>query len=220
MPSVYFKNRVEAGNKLLAENKLIPGDNAVVSISADAALVANQVAQAVSCPLQLYLEESISVPGGLEIGSVDQDGTFRYTSELSQGHQDYFYQEFRGYIEESKRESFSHLNRELKGRETIRKDLLKGKNITIVTDCLSSLVPIDAFIESIKSINYKSINIFAPIAMADDLSQIQHMSNEYCVLGAIDFYFGADHYFEDNTVMPRDKVIQIISDTLKLWPVS
>ncbi|MCA9347832.1 hypothetical protein KC867_00305 [Candidatus Saccharibacteria bacterium] len=219
MASVYFKNRVEAGQSLLADINIYSDNNAVISISTNAAIVANQIAQAMKCPLQLYLEESITVPGGLDIGSVNQHGQFQYASDISAGHQEYFYQEFRGYIEESKRQSFSNLNRELKGRETIRNDLLRDRDIHLVTDCLDSLVPINSFIQSIKSVSYRSIKICSPLAMSKDMSQIKQFCDKYHILGLIDFFYGTDHYYEDNSVIPRDEVIKTISDTLKLWPV-
>jgi len=220
MASMYFKDRIEAGQKLLEQMNVYSANNAVISISTTAALVANQIAQAMQCPLQLYLEEAITVPGGLDIGSVNQHGQFQYASDISAGHQEYFYQEFRGYIEESKRASFSNLNRELKGRETIRNDLLHNRDIYIVTDCLDSLVPVHSLVQSIKSVSYKSITLCSPIAMSKDTSEIKHMSDRSHILGLIDFFFGVDHYYEDNTVLPRENVIKVISDTLKLWPIN
>ena len=220
MASVYFKNRVEAGKQLLAQSQLSRQDGAVISISTDAALVASQIAQALTCPLQLYLEEVISIPGGLDVGSVSQDGKFQYASNISTGHQEYFYSEFRGYIEESKRQSFSSLNRELKGRQTLRNDLLNNKHITIVTDCLENLVPINSLIQTLKSVRYKSINVCAAIAMSNDLSNIKQLCDNSIVIGSVDFFYGADHYFEDNTVIPREKVIEAVSETLRLWPVA
>jgi predicted phosphoribosyltransferase len=178
------------------------------------------ISQKLSCPLHLYLEEIITVPGGLEVGSVDQHGKFQYGSDISAGYQDYFYQEFRGYIEESKRESFSSLNRELKGRETIRNDLLHDRDIYVVTDCLDSLVPLNGLIESLKSIRYKSITLCSPLAMSKDTSTIQQLSDRFNIIGFIDFFYGVDHYYEDNSTLDRERIIQVISDTLKLWPAT
>lgn len=219
MASMYFKSRVDAGNKILETLGSLPGAGAVISLSCDAALVANQIAQALKCPLQLYLEETIDVPGGLDIGSVNQDGQFHYSSDLSSGYQDYFYQEFRNYIDDSKRSSFAKLNRELMGRETIRHDLLRDRDIFIVSDCLSNLVGIDGLIQSLKSVSYKSISVCSPIAMSKDYSQIDSMTNRNVILGLIDFFYGVDHYYEDNSTLDRDQVISSINDTLKLWPI-
>lgn len=221
MASVYFKSRSEAGRRLAELIRDRPlGDSAVVSLSVDAALIALELARALECPMQLYLEESISIPGGLQIGSVDQDGGFRYASDISTGHQDYFYQEFRGYIEETKRASFSSLNRELKGRETLRKDLLHGRHIFVVADCLQNLVPVTSFIASIKSVEYDAVIVCAPLIMSKDVTDIKQISPTSYFMGALDFFYGADHYFEDNSVIDREKTIEIVSDTLKLWPLA
>src|SRR5690606_5308927 len=127
----------------------------------------------------------------------DQDGGFRYASDISTGHQDYFYQEFRGYIEETKRASFSSLNRELKGRETLRKDLLHVRHIFVVADCLQNLVPVTSFIASIKSVEYDAVIVCAPLIMSKDVTDIKQISPTSYFMGALDFFYGADHYFED-----------------------
>ncbi len=56
--------------------------------------------------------------------------------------------------------------------------------------------------------------------MSKDTSEIKHMSDKSHILGLIDFFFGVDHYYEDNTVLARENVIKVISDTLKLWPIN
>ena len=220
MSVVYFKNRVEAGQQ--AVKALITGQAskqaAVVSLTTDALLVAFQVAEALHCPLHLYLSQQVVVPGGLSVGSINQDGSFNYGSDLGAGFSDYYYQEFRGYIEDSTRQNFSQLNHELGGKEVLRKDLLRGRDIYVVIDCLEATSALDSFLAFAKTFVIGHIIVCAPLAMSQDMSRIQQVSDKYFVAGTIDFFYGVDHYFEDNTVIPREKAIDVVSKTLALWP--
>lgn len=220
MAVVYFKNRVVAGQQIaqtLAADKQSQ-KAAVVSLSTDAVLVAFQVAEYLHCPLHLYLSQDVVVPGGLHVGSVNQEGAFDYGSDLGNGYADYYYQEFHGYIDDATRENFSELNRELGSREVLRKDLLRGRDIYLVIDCLETTTALDSFLSFVKTFSVGKIIICAPLAMAQDMSHIQQISDKYFVAGTIDFFYGVDHYFEDNTVIPRDRAIDVVAKTLALWP--
>lgn len=220
MAVVYFKNRVDAGQQIaqtLATSK--QGNSAaVVSLSTDAALVAFQIAEYLHCPLHLYLSQDVVVPGGLHVGSVNQEGSFDYGSDLGNGYIDYYYQEFRGYIDDATRENFSELNRELGTREVLRKDLLRRRDIYLVIDCLETTTALDSFLNFAKTFEVNKIIVCAPLAMAQDMSHIQQISDKYFVTGTISFFYGVDHYFEDNTVIPRNQAIDVIAKTLALWP--
>lgn len=220
MSVVYFKNRVIAGQQ--AVQTLItgphPSPSAVVSLSTDALLVAFQLAEALHAPLHLYMSQDVVVPGGLNVGSVNQQGTFDYGSELGSGFADYYYQEFRGYIDDATRQNFSQLNRELGNREVLRKDLLRRRDIFLVIDCLETISALDSFLSFAKTFVIGKITVCAPLAMSKDMSHIQQISDAYFVAGTIDFFYGVDHYFEDNTVIPRDKGIDVVAKSLALWP--
>lgn len=222
MSVVYFKDRITAGKQ--AAQSLIQGkqtkNTAVVSLSTDALLVAFQLSEALHCPLHLYLSQEVVVPGNLSVGAVNQEGGFSYGSDLGAGFSDYYYQEFRGYIEDSSRQNFSQLNRELGNREVLRKELLRGRDIYLVIDCLETTAALDSFLTFAKSFVAGKFIICAPLAMAKDMSHIQRISDAHFVAGTIDFFYGIDHYFEDNTVIPRDRAIDIVSRALKLWPAT
>jgi predicted phosphoribosyltransferase len=219
MAAVYYKNRSEAGQKaaqsLLSKSS---GKSSVVSLNTDSVLVAAQIAVSFKCPLHLYLSNEVTVPGNLDIASVDQFGNMNYRSDLGSGFKDYYYQEFRSYIDEESRESFSELNRELGDKEVLRKDLIENRNVFLTIDCLESVSAINSFLSSIKLLSINKLIICAPIALSNTMSDIQRLSNEYFTDGIIDFFFGADHYFEDNTVLPREEAIEKISKLLQLWP--
>lgn len=191
---------------------------AVISLNTDSLVIGAMLSSALACPLQLYVASDIDVPGGLNVGSVNQSGGFSASSELSYGEVDYYNQEFRGYIEDAKRNAFSTLNRELKDQTVIRKDLLRGRSILIVDDCLTERTTLDSLMEFLKSIRYQNIYICAPIISAELISHVRQLSSYCYFAGTVDFFYGKDHYFEDNTVYERTAGIELVSNFLKLWP--
>lgn len=219
MGAVYYRSRAEAGQKaataLLAKN----GNPAsVVSLSTDAVVTAAQIAVMLKCPLHLFMSTEISVPGGIGVGSVDLYGDFRYNSEGGASFGEYYYQEFRSYIDQGKRQAFSDLNRELGAHEVLRKDLLNKRNVFLVVDCLESMALVQSFMESVKSISINKLIVCAPIALSEVLTPMQQQADDYFVEGVVEFFYGADHYFEDNTVISREESIQKISEALAAWP--
>lgn len=221
MASVYYKNRVEAGKKIVdfvLLEKLHSDTASIVSLNTNSLLVALQLALHLKCPLHLYLSEGIKIPGNMQIGSVNQEGQFSYGSDLGAGYSDYYYQEFRNYIEDSKRDSFSKLNRELAGRNVMRTDLLHKRTVFIVIDCLEQTTALDSFLNFVRMMSLTRVVVCAPLAMANDMSHLQQISDKYFVEGVLDFFFGVDHYFEDNTVIERDQAIEMVSRALATWP--
>ncbi len=221
MAAVYYKSRVEAGERALEAFRQFAAEPlTVVSLSTDALVIGAELANALQCPLQLYLTADIDVPGGVRVGGVNQEGGFSYSSNMSSGESDYFYQEFRGYIEDAKRTAFSSMNRELQGQTVIRKDLLKGRSIIVVDDCMTTTVALDSFIDSLKPITYNKLYVCTPIISTQLVSHAQQVSDYVYFAGTVDFFYGKDHYFEDNTMYDRTTGIQVVSQFLNLWPAA
>ncbi len=219
MSVVYYKSRREAGEKAVeafAHMRHLPAS--VVSLNTDSLVIGAMLSNSLACPLQLYVTADINIPGNLNIGSVNQAGGFSNSSELSSGESDYFYQEFRGYIEDTKRSAFSGLNRELQGETLIRKDLLKNRHIIIVDDCMTDRVTLDSFIEYLKSVSYHNLYVCTPIISTKLISHVRQISEFSYFAGTVDFFYGKDHYFEDNSVYDRTSGIKLVSEFLKLWP--
>lgn len=219
MASVYFKNRQQAAEQAIPAFAHLRGKPvAVVSLSTDSLTIGAMLANSLLCPLQLYLSADIEVPGGLLVGSVDDSGGFSYDSGLSHSEADYYYQQFRGYIDDAKRQAFSSISRELGTKTVIRKDLLRGCHIVVVDDCMADAAALNSFVNYLRPIAYQQLHVCSPIVATSIVSRIQQISGSYYFAGNVDFFYGKDHYFEDNTVWQRAQAIEIVSNTLKLWP--
>jgi len=101
-----------------------------------------------------------------------------------------------------------------------RKDLLNHRSIIAVTDCLTSPAPLDSFIDYLKPVAVNKLYICAPIIKADLVSHIRQVSDFAFFAGTVDFFYGKDHYFEDNAVYDRSAGINLVSSYLQLWPAS
>ncbi len=221
MSAVYYKSRIEAGQKAIEAFMRFKGEPlTVVSLNTDSLTIGAQLSQALSCPLQLFMAQNVDIPGDLNLGAVNTEGGFSYNSDLTSGETDYFYQEFHGYIEDAKRQAFSTINRELGSQVVIRKDLLRHRSIIIVTDCLTDVAPLDSLMSYLKSIAYNKIYICAPIVQADLIPHLRQISDYVYFNGDVDFFYGKDHYFEDNSVYNSQEGISIVSNYLKLWPAT
>lgn len=221
MASIYFKNRLEAGAKLLESlGKIKKNPATIIALNTDSISLGAQISSTLQSPLQLYLASEIEVPGGLIIGSVNSSGGFSYSSGISKPDAEYWATEYNGYVEETKRSTLSSINRELGSSEVIRKDLIKGRDVILVTDVMESTIETASIIESIKPLSYKKIFVATPIIMSNIVSDIKEMVDDAFFIGQIDFFYGKDHYYEDNTVYERTKGIQIVSQALGMWPVT
>jgi predicted phosphoribosyltransferase len=219
MPAVYYQSRQEAGQKAIeAFMQFKDQPLAIVSLDTDALVIGAQLSQAFSCPLQLFVATTVDVPGGVRLGSVNTEGGFSYNSNLSGGEADYFYQEFHGYIEDAKRTAFSTINREMGNSEVLRKDLLTGRNIIVVSDCLTDTAPLDSFLAYLKSVAYSKMYICAPIVKAELISHLRQVGDYVYFAGDVDYFYGKDHYFEDNSVYDKKEGINMVSSYLQLWP--
>lgn len=215
----YFKSRSEAGQLALDSfAHLQKKQCTVIAINTDSLIIAAQLSQYLQCPLQLYLANDVTVPGSRVIGGVNSNGNFSYSTELSSGDADYVYQEFRSYIEEGKRSEFSKLNRELGSQVVIRKELIRKRNIVLVADTLENTVSVDSFMEFVKPFGVQTTSICSPI-IADGIIYALKKNHDLVYYSSmVSFFYGKDHYYEDNKVYERQEGIDIVANYLKLWP--
>ncbi|MCP4087564.1 MAG: hypothetical protein GY745_21340 [Actinomycetia bacterium] len=215
----YFKSRTEAGQLALNSFGQFSGkNNTIIALDTDSLIIGAQLSQYLQSPLQLYLSNEIEVPGGLKIGGVNTEGGFSYNSSMAESETDYVYQEFHGYIEESKRTNLSQLNRELGDKTVIRRDLIRNRNIIFVADAMTDTIMLDSALEYIKSVAYKSVAMCAPVVSSTVVSPLKQRTDYIYYSSTIDFFYGKDHYFEDNKVFERDEGISLVHNYLKLWP--
>ena len=217
---MYFESRAEAG-RILADQlfELYRYENcAVVALSDGAVLVGEQIAAALHCVLNLLVTEEIEIPGeSMTFGAVASGGGFSYNSDLSFGEIDNYTSEFHGYLEEQKREAFQRINRLVGDSGVIDVDLLRERNIILVSDGLASGAAIDVALDFLKPVRIERLIVASPTASVPVIDKLHVAADEIHVLDVKDNFMGVDHYYENNTIPSHEATIQKINQIVLNW---
>jgi len=216
---MYYKNRAEAGKLLLEElMKYRYEDCAVVALDDGGVLVGEQIAAGLHCILNLLVSEQIDVPGeGLSFGSVSQSGQFTYNSDFSDGQKEGYTTEFHGYLEEKKREAFQHINRLIGDGGTIDVEMLKGRNIILVSDGLKDGAVLDVALEFLKPIYYQRLIVASPISSVPAIDKVHILADEVHVLDVKENYMSTDHYYDENDIPSHEDTVKKINNIIINW---
>ncbi len=216
---MYFKSRAEAGQKLaksLAKYKGV--DCTIVALSDGAVVLAAQVAKKLECPITMLLAEPIKAPGETtEVASINQEGTYSQNSYYTKGQQEEFDMEYHGIFEQEKRDKLSEMHRQLGKNELIKKSLLKGKTVILISEGMGSSSTIDSAAVFLKSIKVKRLIIAAPFAAINVVDRMHLLADEIVCLSVIDNFMGIDHYYDDNSVPTHETVVSTIQYMLMNW---
>ena len=217
---MYYKDRVDAGGQLA--EKLVPTyryeDCAVIALNDGAVMVAEPIAAQLHSVLTMLLIENIEIPGeGLTIGGLSQAGTFTYNGMLSAGEVEGYRQEFFGYFEEKKREAMGRINRLLGDGGLIDKDLLRDRNIILVSDGFADAASLDVALDFLKPIRTKRLIIATPTASIPAVDRLHLFADELVVLDVKANFMGVDHYYDENTIPSHEETVKKINDIILNW---
>ena len=217
---MYYKDRVDAGNQLA--ERLVPTyryeDCAVIALNDGAVMVAEPIAAQLHSVLTMLLIENIEIPGeGLTIGGLSQAGTFTYNGMLSAGEVEGYRQEFFGYFEDKKRESMGRINRLLGDGGLIDKDLLRDRNIILVSDGFADAASLDVALDFLKPIRTKRLIIATPTASIPAVDRLHLFADELVVLDVKANFMGVDHYYDENTIPSHEETVKKINDIILNW---
>lgn len=220
MASVYYHDRLQAGKQIYQamEAQVDGAPAAVITLDSESAITAAQVANLFRAPLHMFISEEVSIPGNLVIGTVNSTGSFTGSYGMSESESQYWYGEFRSHIDQARQQTFSGINRKLGGRAVIRKELLKNRVLIVVADALTDPSALTSLMTYLKPIAYTKLLIGIPIVTPQVYDVVKQLSTfNYCP-GIVDYFYGVDHYFEDNTIWQEDKAINLIQQSLAAWP--
>jgi len=216
---MYFKNRVEAGQKLaktLTDFKdQMP---AVIALSDGAVVIAAQVAIELQCVVTMLLSEPIKLPGEPDaVAVINQEGTFTYNDMYSTGQLEEFQQEYYQVIEQEKLKKMSEMNRLLGKGGLIRKDLLKDHTIILVSDGLSNGLSVESAIDYLKPLRTQQIIIATPLASLAAVDRMHVLSDGIKCLSVIENFINTNHYYDDNSLPDHETIIGIIQNLVEHW---
>jgi putative phosphoribosyl transferase len=215
----YFPSRKAAGD-ILADQlmKYRYEDCAVVALSDGAVVVGAEIAARLHCPLNMLLTDSIKLQGESEtLAAIDHQGDITYSDMYSVGELEEITAENFNYIEQQKMEKLFDLNRLLGQGGVINVDLLRGRNIIIVSDGLVNGLSMRVASEYLKPIKLQSLIMVTPFASVAAVDQMHILADEIICLNVLEDIISIDHYYDDNHLPPHEKVIQIIEDIILKW---
>jgi len=216
---MYFTNRVVAGKQLAAELiKYQDKPCAVIALSDGAVVVGAQIAGMLKCPLTLLLIEPIDIPGEHEpVAVINQDGIFTYNHMYSTGELEDFDMEYHHYIEDLKLNKLHDMHHLLGKTGLIRKDLLEGRTIILVSDGMSSGFSLEAAVDYLKTAKAKHIVAATPLASVAAVDRMHILADEIHCLSVIENYIGTNHYYEDNAIPSHTTILKTIENIVAHW---
>lgn len=220
MSTRYFTSRTQAG-RMLAE--LLAKDYAgkpcaVIALSEGGVMIGAQLALRLHALLGLLLVESITLPAELDpIGAINEKGDFTYNSAWSAGQVEELMMDYRGYLEDRKREGLTRMHTMLGSGSGLRTELLNDKHILLATDGLNNGFSLDIAKEFLKPVKYKELAIVTPIASPEAVDKMHVIGDKIYCLSVADNYLATDHYYERHDVPAREDVVKVMEEIMEQW---
>ncbi|MBX6334925.1 hypothetical protein IRY61_06345 [Candidatus Saccharibacteria bacterium] len=217
---MYFKSRVEAGQKLAEQiaKKYKDEPCAVVGLSDGGVMVGAQVALKLNCVLTMLLFKTIELPREAEaVAGIAQDGTVSYNPALSPGEIEGILSEYHGFLEQAKLEKLHEINGQTGRRGLIRKDLLRDRNVILVSDGLSNGFSLDIAVEFLKPVRTKKLIVATPLASIEAVDHMHVLADDIFCLSVIEDYINTEHYYDTHDVPPHELVVKTVERIVSHW---
>ena len=217
---MYFKSRVDAGRILAAQiaKKYKDKRCAVVALNDGGVMVAAQIALELRCVLTMLLSEPINLPReDAAVAGISQDGSFSYNNRYSAGEIDEFVSEYYHYIEQEKMYRMSEMHRLVGRGGLIRKDLLRGHNVILVTDGLRDGFTLDLAMEFLKPIHVEKVIMATPLAGIQAVDRMHILVDEIFCLSVVEDYISTEHYYDSQDVPSHEQVVKTVREVVEHW---
>ena len=219
--SMYFASRMQAGRMLAAQlaKKYRYENCAVVALTDGGAMVGAQIAMELHCVLTMMLSSEINLPREPDpIAGITSEGNMSYNqAAYSEGEIEEMTGEYHGYIEQEKLTRLHDMNRLLGSGGLIKKDLLKGHNVILVSDGMKDGFLLDLAREFLKPIAIEKLIVAVPFASVKAVDRMHIVADEIYCLSVIEDYIGTDHYYDKQDVPDHKTVVKTIEDIVLKW---
>jgi predicted phosphoribosyltransferase len=217
---MYFASRLQAGRMLASQ--LMPRyryeNCAVVALSDGGVMVGAQIAMQLHTVLTMLLTAEINLPQEpVALAGISQDGSFSYNEHYAPGEIEEMVGEYYQYIEQEKLSKMQDMQRLVGEGGLIRKDLLKGRNIILVSDGLKSAFTLDVAIQYLKPVAYEKLIVATPLASIEAVDRMHILADEIYCLSVVADYMDTPHYYDKQDVPAHDTVIETIEKIILNW---
>jgi predicted phosphoribosyltransferase len=191
---------------------------AVVALSEGGVMVAAQIALKLNAVLAMLLVETIDLPAEIQpIGAINEKGAFAYNGVYSAGEIEELLMDYRGYLEDQKRNGLHNLHSLLGKARGLRTELLKNKHVFLVSDGFNTGLSLDIALEFLKAVPYKELIVVSPIASPEAVDRMHVSSDRIFCLSVVDNYIATDHYYSHKDVPRREDVVKIVEEVMERW---
>ncbi len=216
----YFPSRQAAGGLIAKE--LLPKyryeDCAVIALGDGAVLVGAQIATELHCILTMLLTAAINLPSETDVlASIDHFGDVTYNDMYSAGELEELKAENFNYIEQQKLEHLFDMNRLLGAGGIIEPDLIRNRNVIVVSDGLNNGFSMHAAANFLKPIKTKKVIMVTPFASVSAVDQMHILADEIVCLNVLEDIISINHYYDNNKLPEHKRVIQIIEEIILNW---
>ena len=217
---MYFKSRVEAGQKLAAQlaQKYQDDTCTVLALDDGGVMVAAQIAASLHAPLGMLLSEDIELPQETAIiGGLSMDGSFSYSSEMSPFDIDEYVSEYYNVIEQEKIAKMREMNELLGAGGLVDKRQLNGRNVILTSDGIMDNLILDLAVAFLKPIQIGRLIVAIPMASIPVVDRIHVLADEIYCLNVVDSGLPKDHYYDLQDIPDHDTIITTIERMVKNW---
>jgi predicted phosphoribosyltransferase len=217
---MYFQDRQQAATQLasLIVPKYRFENCAIVALNDGGVVIGAYLAAQLHCVLMMLLTNPINLPGETTpVGSIDQGGTFTYNGMYSAGQLEEFAGEYHNTIEQQKLDKLHEMNRLLGSSGIIEPDLLRYRNVILVSDGLSSGLSLDSAAAFLKPYKLESLIIATPLASVSAVDRMHLLGDDIYCLSVVENYIDTNHYYQDNTMPSHQDTIQTIQNIILNW---
>ena len=194
-------------------------DCAVIALNDGGVVVGAQIAMQLHSVLMLLMSQEINLPRELEaIGAIAQDGSFTYNrgaytdNEIEEMMGDYF-----AYVEQEKISRLQNLHQLLGSGGVIKKDLIRGRNIILVSDGFKTGFNLDIALAYLKTVKTGKIIVATPLASVKAIDRLHVEADDLYCLSVIENYMNTGHYYDTDDVPDHKKIMEILETIILNW---
>jgi putative phosphoribosyl transferase len=151
------------------------------------------------------------------IAGITDSGTFIYNHGYSDGEIDEMVSEYFGLIEQEKLTEMHVLNHLQGMNHTTKKELIKGRNVILVSDGLKTGFKVDLAAEFLKPIEMGKMIVAVPFASLKAVDRMHVLADDLYCLSVITDYIDTDHYYDTQDVPDHEVVLKAIEDVVEHW---
>ncbi|MDA8090555.1 MAG: phosphoribosyltransferase family protein [Nitrospiraceae bacterium] len=212
-----FRDRTDAGAKLAAALRHYKGQNVIVlGLPRGGVVVAAQVAEFLSAPLDVLIVRKIGVPWQPELamGAVSETGAAVFNDEVISTY-NIAAQEVERETALQKKEIERRIQLYRKGG---RLRPLKGMVCILVDDGLATGATMRAAISALKEEGLKKLVAAVPVAPPETARAVRQMVDEFVCLQTDPFFTSLGSYYYNFDQVPDEEVVGLLEESAKKIP--